>query len=89
VLSADLDALGLQHLANVEEAGEVLRLGIILEQIVVNDRITFVVLLVREHDGRKDAGAVGGPGEGLDGFHLRKRLEAVLGDEARVMCFVG
>jgi hypothetical protein len=58
VLGANLDALGLQHLANVKEAGEVLWLGIIPEQIVVNDGIAFIVFLVRQHHRRKDAGAI-------------------------------
>ena len=58
VLRANLDSLRLQHLADVEEAGKVLRLGVVLEQIVVDDRVAFVVLLVRKHHRREDAGAI-------------------------------
>ena len=72
MLCADLDALGLQHLADVEEAGEVFRFGIVLEQVVVDDGVAFVVLLMREHHGREDAGAIGRLGEGFDGLHFRK-----------------
>ena len=89
MLRADLDSLRLQHLADVEKARKILRLGIILEQVVVDDRVAFVVLLVREHHGRKDAGAVRRLREGLDRLHLGKRLEAVFGDKARMMRFVG
>ena len=89
MLCANLDSLRLQHLAHVEEARKILRLGIILEQIVVDDRVAFVVLLMREHHRRKDAGAIFRLRECLDGLHLGKRLEAIFSDKARVMRLVG
>ena len=88
MLGADLDAFGLQDLADIEEARKVFRLGIVLEQVVVDDRVAFIVFLVRKHDGSEDAGAIFRHGEGFNGAHFGERLEAVLGDEAGVMCFV-
>src|SRR5208337_652987 len=82
MLRADLDAFGLQHLAGVKERGEIARLGIILEHVIVNDGIAFGVFLMGEHDGSEDAGAILGLSEGFNGAHFREGLKAVLGHEA-------
>src|SRR5438067_3018766 len=52
VLRADLDALGLQDLTDVEERIEVLRLGVLAQHVLAYELIAARVLLVREHYGR-------------------------------------
>ena len=89
MFGADLDALGLKHLADVKKAGEVLGFGIVLEQIVVDDRVAFIVLLMREHHRGKDIYAIFRFGEGLDGLHLGKGLESIFRDETWMVGFVG
>src|SRR6266568_6294133 len=88
VLCANLYSFGLQDLADIKKAGEVFGLGIILEQIVMDDRVAFVVLLMGEHHGREDIRAIGWLGERLNCLHLWERLKPIFSDEAFVMRFV-
>jgi len=88
MLRADLDAFGLKNLAGVEERREIARLGIILEHVIMNDRIAFGVFLMGEHHGSEDAGAILGLSEGFHGAHFGEGLKAILGHEAREVLFV-
>jgi hypothetical protein len=53
-----LHALGLQHLADIEQRGKILRLGIIPQQVLVDQGVADRALLVREHHRREDPGAI-------------------------------
>ena len=88
MLRTNLDSLCLQHLAHIQETGEILRLGVVLGNVVMNDGVAFVVLLVHQHHRRKDSGAVLGFSKALHRAPLRERLEAVFGDEPPVMLLV-
>src|SRR5664280_2247158 len=81
MLCANLDALGLHYLADVEEAGKILRRGIILVRVVLDQGVAFVVFLVSQHHRRKETSAVLGLRKALHGAHLRKGLKTVLGNK--------
>ena len=72
VLRADLDALGLQNLAYIQEAGEVFRLRIVTKEVVVDDRVAFVVFLMCKQHRGKDICAILGLRERIDRSHLGK-----------------